>query len=177
MNINAITKHYDKLTAPERFTLLNGAIKRKDKNEVELLQRSAPRKRWDIPTTRGLIEAFQFLRDFHVMYMLAEIAHHAFLQMVGDDINLEKLCGVSWMDTLGIVQARTLSRAAAWVEICAEYGIDPGAELDGAPGVEFMNYHVDIMKRFNEIHPVKIDPAPHIADMRAVIAHYRAEWE
>ena len=177
MNINAITKHYDKLSTVERFTLLNGALKRGDKNEIELLQRSAPRKRWDIPTTRGLIEAFEFLRDFHVMYMLAEIAHHAFLQMIGDDINLEKLVGASWMETFDVVRARTLSRAAAWVEICAEYGIDPDAELEGAPGVDFMNYHVAIMKRYNEFHPVEVDPAPHIADMRAVIEHYRKQWE
>ncbi len=177
MNMTAITKQYDKLTAPERFTLVQSAIRRGDGADLEALQRSAPRKTWSIPTTRGLVEAFQFLSMFYIMAM-QENSTLYFLFLNMDDNKKEwNIGGYAWRDLLNLLQARTLSRDEAWRAVCKEYGVDPDDQIKDLPGAESVSFFVETMKRWQDMNPVKIDTTDYINDLHAVIERSRKEWE
>jgi len=177
MNMTAITKQYDKLTVTERFTLLHSAIKRGDDADLAALQRSAPCKTWSIPTTRGLVDAFQFLSMFHIMAMQENSVLYNLLLDVDDDLNELNTGGYTWIELLNLLQARTLSRDAAWRVVCLEYGINPEDLTSDLPGAESVLFFVEVMKRSNDINPVNVDPTEYINDLHAVIEKNRAEWE
>jgi hypothetical protein len=177
MNMTAITKHYDKLTTRERFALLHSAIKRGDDTELDALQRSAPRKSWSIPTTRGLVDAFQFLSTFHIMCMQENNTLYTLLLGMDEDIKKINIGGRPWIELLDLLQARTLSRDAAWRAVCGEYGIDPDDQTDDLPGAASVLFFVEVMKRSNENNPVNVDPTEYINDLHAVIEKTRAQWE
>ena len=175
MNLNTIQKNYGKLSTVERFKLLNLALARGDDADLTALQQSAPRKTWAIPTTRGLVEAFEFLSFWHIMTMQETNALFHLLEFIGDgDYTIE---GYSRLDLLAMIRRRTLARDAAWREVCKEYGIDPDELTGDLPGAESVRFFVDVMKRYNELVPVDVDSAEYIADLRGVIEHYREQWE
>ena len=175
MNINAITKHYDKLTAPERFKLLNAAFSRGDDADLVALQQSAPRKTWSVPITRGLVDAFDFLAMFHVMTMQENSALCSLLLTFGDEG--KTIEGKTYMELLEMIQARTLARDSAWREVCKEYNINADEIIDDCPGAESVRFFVTVMKRYNEYSPVEVDTSEYINDLRAVIEHHRKQWE
>ncbi len=179
MNINSIQKHYDRLTPPERFKAINAALLRGDESEADALRRSCPRKRWDIPTTRGLVEAFDFLAAWHVMTMLELDGLYWALLAVGDD-EIKPPDDLSWLDLLRSVESRALSRHAAWVEVCNEYGADPWQWLEGLPGAPAVKFFINTMQQITaraELPGVVVDPKPYADDLRAVIAEHRKRWE
>ncbi len=177
MNINAITKHYDKLSTVERFTLLNAALSRGDDTDLITLRQSAPRKTWSIPTTRGLGEAFDFLAMFHIMAMQEYNALHYLLLSLGDDGEAVNIDGYTYMELLEMIQARTLARDIAWREVCKEYNLNADEIIGDCPGAESVRFFVTVMKRYNESYPVEVDPAECLADLRGVIELKRKEWE
>lgn len=177
MNINSITKHYDKLSTVERFKLLNAALQRGDDSDRAALQRTAPRKVWSIPITRGLVEAFDFLAAWHVMTMQELNVLYSLLLSI-DELETFTLPDGHTRESLwGIIQRRALARDAAWREVCKEYSIDADKWIADYPGAESVRFFVDVMKRYNELAPVDFDPAEYIADLRGSIEHYRKMWE
>lgn len=175
MNINAITKHYDKLSTVERFKLLNAALSRGDDTDLAALRQSAPRKTWSVPITRGLVEAFEFLAMFHIMTMQENSALYTLLLTFGDEG--KTIEGKTYMELLGMIQARTLARDSAWREVCKEYNIDADEIIADCPGAESVRFFITVMQRYNEYNPVEVDTSEYIADLRAVIEHHRREWE
>src|SRR5688500_231314 len=69
-----LTKHYDKLTARERFAAFMAADIRDDKTEMHALISSAPRKTFSFPHTRGLTDGFEFLSSWHMIKQLGNCA-------------------------------------------------------------------------------------------------------
>jgi hypothetical protein len=177
MNMNAITKHYDKLTTRERFGLLVAAGARGDDTDRAALLASAPRKTWSIPTTNGFAEAFTFLSMFHIMTMQENSTLYNLLLDMDEDIKKINMGGHTWIGLLALLQARTLSRDEAWRVVCAEYGINPEDLTSDLPGAESVLFFVEVMKRSNDINPVNVDPTEYINDLHAVIEKNRAEWE
>lgn len=178
MDTKTIQKNYDKLTAKERFSLLNAAIKRGDRNESSALQASAPKKGWSIPTTRGLVEAFEFLAMWHVMTMQELDSLYWLLLAVGDDEGVIKGAPEDgYLFLMDKVQSGAQARDMAWRSVCKEYSIDPDEAIQGYPGVMSINLLVESLKRFNDINPVKIDPGKYIDELHAVIEQYRKQWE
>src|SRR6187455_3383195 len=72
--IDQVKKHYDKLTARERFALLMAARDRDDDPEIKELLRTAPRKVWSMPNTNGLTEGFKFAGKWYMMEQLGNMA-------------------------------------------------------------------------------------------------------
>ena len=62
MNANGLAKHYDKLTAEERFALTMQAIARDDDPELARLGTAAQRFRLSVPDTSPYLDAFQEVR-------------------------------------------------------------------------------------------------------------------
>lgn len=179
MNITSIQKHYDKLSTVERFTAINAALSRGDESEAAALRRSAPKKTWAISTTNGLLEAFTFLSMWHVMSMQEYSALYWLLLAIGDD-EIKAADDATWSNLVRGVMGRALSRHAAWVEVCKEYGADPWAWLEGFPGADALKQFIDIISTTNklvEAAAVEVNPQPFADDLRAVIVEYRKQWE
>lgn len=182
MNINAIQKHYGKLSTVERFGLMNAAARRGDNNELITLRDSAPRRSWSIPITRGLFEAFEFLAMWHVMTMLEAYGLYWALIAIGDDTTPGGDDN-TWGELLRGVMGRALSRQAAWVEVCAEYGVDPWQWLNGLPGVDTVKLFLHTLngdharRGLLDAAAVEVEPKPYVDDYRAVIAEHRRQWE
>ena len=176
MNINSIQKHYDKLSTVERFKLLNAALQRGDDTDRAALQQSAPRKTWSIPTTNGLVKAFDFLGMWHIMTMQELDSIYWLLLAIGDD-EIKLPDDNSWLGLVESIQRRGLSRDMAWRAVCNEYSIDPDQWIEDYPGALSIRLFVDAMKAYCEYNPVDVDPAEYINDFRAVIELHRKEWE
>jgi len=186
MNINAITKHYDKLTINERFALMNAANYRGDENDRAALIRSAPRKVWSMPNTSGLIDAFDMAASWHIMGMLHKQANYYFLLSVVDDdlirvTNVKDRAHVDISATMQQCLTDTVTTCAAWRVVCGEYGVDPVRVLEGMPGALSLGIFEVIARRMIEkTTGAEIDPdelAASAADMRAVIEQCRKRWE
>ncbi len=176
MNIQSIQKHYDKLTTRERFALLTAAIYRGDEADRAALVSSSPRKTWSIPTTHGIVEAFNFLAMWHVMTMQELDSLYWLLLAIGDD-ETKLSDDNTWLDMMGDIQRRGLSRDSAWRTVCNEYSVDPDKQIADYPGAVSIGFFVDAMKEYSEHNPVDVDPAEYINDLRAVIEIKRKEWE
>ncbi len=189
MNMNAITKHYDKLTINERFALMNAANYRGDESDRAALVRSAPRKRWEMPNTTGIVDAFDMAAMWHVMGMMHIQANYYFLLYVVDDeladaINLLNKKDGEKIDIMQAMQQcliDTVTTCAAWRVVCGEYGVDPVKVLEGLPGALSLGLFEMIARRtIEETTGEEIDPgelATTAADIRAVIELCRKRWE
>ncbi|MEK6751603.1 MAG: hypothetical protein AABZ00_04995 [Chloroflexota bacterium] len=179
MNINAIQKHYDKLTTRERFALIVAAGMRGDEADRAALLRTAPRKTWSIPTTNGLAEAFNFLSMFHVMDTLRLETNFYFLLSMGDEEDgiFEKM-GITSMDALENIARAILANCEAWRVVCSEYGVDPVKILDPLPGADCLELLEYMVKRMYESDPLELsDLQETIEGYRRTIETKRKEWE
>jgi hypothetical protein len=184
MNINAIQKHYDKLTVKERFALIVAAGVRNDDQELDALLRSAPRKVFSFPNTYGLSDAFIFLSMWHVMNQLGLCASVYYIAIVGEDES--KLKGVkiagkpfTFGDGMDFLFTRIMTNCEAWRVICKEYGVDPEKMLEGYPYIEMIDLteltartaYLDAPLELPELQETIIN------GYREVIETKRKQWE
>ena len=185
MNINAITKHYDKLTINERFALMQAAIYRGDDADRAALARTAPRKRWEMPNTTGLMDAFHMAADWHVMGLLAMQSDYYFLLSLNNSDDLIRLVSKKYKDPLDIDELMTklihdiLVTCEAWRRVCSDYGVDPVRILEGLPGAgEPLAIFEATIQAAAQVRPVDLgDVDDYIKDMRTVIETLRKRWE
>ena len=182
MNINAITKHYDKLTINERFALMQAAINRGDDTDRAALARTAPRKRWEMPNTTGLIDAFDTAAQWHMMGLSAMRGDFYYLLSLDDD--LIRLVNKKDKQPLDIDELMTklihdvLVTCEAWRRVCSDYGVDPARILEGLPGSEPLAIFEATIQIAAQIRPVDIsDLDTYINDIRTVIELLRKRWE
>ena len=184
MNTNAITKHYDKLTINERFSLMQAAIYRGDDADRAALARTAPRKRWEMPNTTGLMDAFHTAADWHVMGLSAMRGDFYYLLSLVDD-DFIQVVSKKYKDPLDIDELMTkqihdiLVTCEAWRRVCSDYGVDPVRILEGLPGAgEPLAIFEATIQAAAQIRPVDLgDLDTYINDMRTVIETLRKRWE
>jgi hypothetical protein len=70
MNLKALSKHYDQLTARERIALLIAASSRSDPLECQRLLSSAPKAHYSIPHHRAVAEALAEAASLHLLTRL-----------------------------------------------------------------------------------------------------------
>jgi len=182
MNITAITKHYDKLTINERFALMQAAIMRGDDADRDALARTAPRKRWEMPNTMGLVDAFEAAAEWHVMGLSAMRGDFYFLlSLVDEPIQLVHKKDKHPLDIDELMTKLIhdiLVTCEAWRRVCSDYGVDPSRILEGLPGVEPLELFEVTVQAAAQIQPVELgDLDKYISDMRTAIETLRKRWE
>ena len=183
MNINAITKHYDKLTINERFSLMQAAIYRGDDADRAALARTAPRKRWEMPNTTGLMDAFDTAAAWHVMgVMTMQMEFYYLLSLDNEDVVIRLVNKDK--QPLDIDELMTklihsiLVTCEAWRRVCSDYGVDPVRILEGLPGSDTIDLFEATIQAAAQIRPVDLgDLDTYINDMRTVIETLRKRWE
>ncbi|MEK6753468.1 MAG: hypothetical protein AABZ00_14520 [Chloroflexota bacterium] len=183
MNINAIQKHYDKLTIKERFALLVAAGARKDDQDRDALLRSAPRKVFSFPNTYGLSDAFEWLAMWHVMNQLGLCASAYYITIVVEDES--ELTGVkiagrpfNFEDALDFLFMRIMTNCEAWRAICKEYGIDPEKILEGLPYIEMIELSELTARAAYLDAPLELPELQETVNgYREVIETKRKQWE
>ena len=184
MNTNAITKHYDKLTINERFSLMQAAIYRGDDADRDALARTAPRKRWDMPNTTGLMDAFHTAADWHVMGVMTMQTEFYYLLSLDDVDDLIRLVNKQDGNPTTLDELMTklihniLVTCEAWRRVCSDYGVDPVRILEGLPGGDTIDLFEAFIQAAAQIRPVDLgDLDTYINDMRTVIETLRKRWE
>jgi hypothetical protein len=180
MNTNRLQKHYDKLTAKERYAALIAAKGRGDSQEYDALVKSCPRKTWRVAVTIGIAEAFDSLAMFHVLMQLGYAASFYYL-LANDDISEIKAAAgetVTAQDAMTLTQQRILEGREAWRAICKEHGLDPDQMLEHLPFVEMITINELIAMRAKEIAPFELSDLQNVIDSyRLAIETKRKEWE
>jgi len=176
MNIKNLQKHYDKLTAKERFAAIVAAGIRNDDQERAALLQSAPCKVFSFPHTYGLSDAFEWLAFWHVMNQLGYAA--VFYHLLAHDEIEADINGMTSDDMLGLIQRRILEGRGAWRAICQEYGIDPAQMLDGLPFIEMIEIMELTVTAAAQIRPIELTDLPQaIEGYRAAIEQKSKGWE
>jgi hypothetical protein len=184
--IDQLKKHYDKLTARERFALIMGAYARMDEPTIDELLASAPRKIFSMPHTRGLTDGFQFAAMYHMIDQLGWAASMYWFMQASEGEKSGKVITIGSVtydldDVLTNVFKRMLSNAEAWREMCQEYKIDPEGVLQHyphAPMLEMIELIVNgaaVLMGEGGIDPREKDET--LKTYRMVIEHHAAGWE
>lgn len=169
---NNIQQHYDKLTNNERFSLLLAAAAREDIAERGKILQATPRKRWEVHTTFGLGNAFDWLAMWHMMQQLGQGAALYYL-LYNDDLAADQA-----KETIELLQRRILETRKAWQIVCAEYGADPAQLLDGLPFIELYNQIGRTAETMQIDNPQELADLPeNIEALRAAVEIKRKEWE
>jgi hypothetical protein len=176
MNIAAIQKNYNKLTPTERFSMLTAAIDRDDAQDRAALIASSPRKRWDVPTTRGLGDAFEFLSAFHVNMQLGYAGVFWYLLFCEDDETRMKYNGLDFNDAMILLQRRIITGREAWRAVCAAYGVDPGGLLLNHNFVEMIDI-TELMVKAANPDLEYLDLQENIESYKLAIETKRKDWE
>jgi hypothetical protein len=130
--IDQIKKHYDKLTARERFVLVVAADARGDQAERAALLASAPKVTFRFPHIKGISDGFDILTEYHIMQQLGTAGSFWMLIYLteGDEyprrletIEAEEI--PTGETALTLTARRFLEGLEGYRAICAEYGIDP----------------------------------------------------
>jgi hypothetical protein len=176
MDIKNLRKNYDKLTVKERFAAIVAAGMRGDDQERKALLQSAPRKRFSIPDTWGISEAFEWAATWHVMNQLGYAASFYYL-LFSEDENF-KIADVTYNDAMILIQRRILTEREAWRAICKEYGVDPEKILEGLPYIEMIDL-TELTARAAYIDaPLELPELQETIDgLRAAIEYKRKDWE
>lgn len=130
--IEQVKKHYNKLTAPERFALLIRAAIREDKADENALINSAPTVSWEFPHTIGLTLGFRQLVKNHLIHQLGMAGNFFMLtyfsnedmDRVLDTIEGQEITGET---ALTLTARRFLEGLEAFNAVCQEYNVDPAA--------------------------------------------------
>jgi len=128
MNTKGIQKHYDKLTARERFALTIQAAAREDEAERRALIDTAPKVTFEFPHTIGLHEGFRQLVKMHMIQQLGRAGTFFMLIGFNDDkhkFNLtEQGEAVTIGDAIELCARRFMEGLEAFAVICKEYDVD-----------------------------------------------------
>jgi hypothetical protein len=125
-----LTKHYDKLTARERFSLIVAAGVRGDEAERERLARSAPKQTFSVPNHRGYAEGFA---DVGNLYVALQLETGIWMWRVLAVIDTGKKENPRLQQCLAMFANRFLVLKRAWHLLCEEYGVDGDAVLSVHP--------------------------------------------
>jgi hypothetical protein len=179
MNLAAIRKNYDKLTHDERFSLLTAAKVRDDTQERAAILAATPRKRWDVPTTRGLGDAWETLSYFHVIMQLGYIASlYSLLFYEVDELAInDRGEKIKQDDALLLIQRRMITSREAWRAVCKDYGVDPAAMIEGLPFSEMIDINELIIAAANDGKIETLDLQENIDALKGAIETLRKDWE
>ena len=137
--IDQIKKHYDKLTARERFALMTAAYARGDDSEAKELLRTAPRKHYSVAHTEPLNQAFEFIAMMHIMSQLGHAAGMYYMMLACDGGALNVKIGDETFTeerALELLHRNIIGGRDAFRLICEEYKLDPNDILSQYPFVE-----------------------------------------
>ena len=176
MNIAAIQKNYDKLTATERFSLLTAAIDRDDAQDRAALIASSPMKTWKVPITYGLRDAFEFLSNFHVNMQLGYAAVFWYMLFCEDDETRMKFNGLDFNDAMILLQRRIITGREAWRAVCKDYGVDPDKMLERHNFSEMIGI-TELMVKAASPDLEFLDLQENIESGKLAIETMRKEWE
>jgi len=135
MNTNRLQKHYDKLTAKERFAAIVAAGMRGDDQEQDALMQSAPRKTFAVKEHYGISLAFERLSMY---YQIRQLEYAGLLMMASKIENPQDPDEL--FKSICVLAKRYQTGAAAWAALCKEYGIDPQAPTQDLPGDSVLNW-------------------------------------
>jgi hypothetical protein len=183
--IDQVKKHYDKLTAPERFALWTSAGARDDQAERRALLDSAPKVLFEFPHIKGLADGFADLTSYHLIQQLGTAGAFWMLIYLTDGeeypqrletIEAEEI--PTGETALTLTARRFLEGQEAYKAICAEYGIDPEAlENLYNPNPAWTAFTEIIIRRGLEMSETELtDLEATKAAYRTVIETKRAEW-
>lgn len=167
-----LQKNYNKLTASERFALLLAATARNDIADRAALLQSAPRKRWEVPTTYGLGYAWDTVSDWYIMQQLGSVAAFYYLIALDDE-------GDPAADILPQLQRNILTLHESFIAVCGDYGIDPKSIMQGLPYTEMIDLAIITIRAADQDRPPLDLPAlpESIETMRNLIETLRTKWE
>lgn len=169
--IDQLKKHYDKLTARERFALMVSAGARGDKAERDALADSAPTVTFEFPNVQGLSEGFDFLTSWHLIQQLGTAG--TFYMLIGMGGNKAMtIDGKEYTPAEAILLAarRFLEGMEAWKVICKEYNIDGDTLIGLYPGYEMLLAMTELaIRSFEEAQGGKIE----LKDLAVTIEFYR----
>jgi hypothetical protein len=180
--IDQVKKHYDKLTARERFALLVAASARDDETERRALLDSAPRVTFSFPHHHGIMEGFDFLTEYHIMQQLGTAGMFFLLTYLQDDPdrpihgpNGEEVTSESVITLTG---RRFLEGLEGYNAVCQEYSIDPETMTETYNLYpELLEFVEIIIRRGFELSETELtDLEATKAAYRQVIETKRADW-
>jgi hypothetical protein len=135
MNTNQLAKHYDKLTAMERFQLIKGAIARQDEEELERLKRSAPFIEFRAHHHHAIARHFWHMETFHLLKLvdIAAAYFEALAKLRNPQPQEGATPGDDWGEALSLGYVFKM-HWAGWRQFCAELNLDPEDDWVGVPG-------------------------------------------
>lgn len=173
MNLKALTKHYDQLTARDRLTLIIAASLRSDPVERQRLVDSAPRTTYSIPHHHALAQALAEAASLHLLTLLDLAAN--FWQWWGlcgwselksqirttanqadadntDEAENEEAEAVRRMCMVRYQAFLFVTHREGWKQFCRDWPIEPEALLQIKPGWD-MVVRTDAEARQNAYSP------------------------
>jgi len=176
MNLNALKKHYDKLTVEERVSAMMAAWGRDDMQEYRTLAQTAPYgKTFRVRETHGLLDAFEWLAIWHVLMQLGQMATLYFLLFHGEE--KIKVKGFDFDEAMTFVTKQIIEGSTAWREICKEHNIDPNDALNHLPFLVMIEYAEIIATALSIERGIQPEFDKAVEGYREVIKIKRAEWE
>ncbi len=147
MNLNCLTRLYNRLTARERLPLLLAARERGDAAEAQRLVRSAPRRAFTVPDYHGLAEGVDQLAQMHALCLLERVAcywrasgwlrrGHVERGADAEDGALSR----RWSDVARMWAYLFTVEARAWEQLMVEMHLDSEARLRDLPGYETLRW-------------------------------------
>jgi hypothetical protein len=134
MNTHDLTRHYDQLTAQERFALLLAAEARGDQREFRQLMDTAPRKNYSVPHHAPLVDVFLDVSKMFFMKLLEAASCYLDSFPLPDRKrrkDADPLAGWHEVMLLGYLFRTSLE---GWRLFCAELQIDPEFMWESWPG-------------------------------------------
>jgi hypothetical protein len=185
--IDQLKKHYNKLTAPERFALMVSAGARGDKSERKALSDSAPKVNFEFPNTQGLAEGFDFLTAWHVIQQLGSAGTFWLLNTMATDAEdgeaVTTLEGKQYVygEAISLAARRFIEGMEAFKAVCQEYNIDPEILTGLYSGYEMLLAYTElVIKSFYDENSVDANELKDLEETkqayRSAIEHEREAW-
>jgi hypothetical protein len=131
---NALAKHYPRLSADERFSLLLAASARGDEVEANRLATSAPRARYGVSHSFGRSLGFLVASALHRMEELTLAGLYFKTSAVADQVTGE--LAARCRDCARMYGYLVNVHADAWPEFCRRENLTPMMGTAGYPGEE-----------------------------------------
>ena len=183
LNLNTLQKHYDKLTARERYPLIVRAVLRDDEADRRALMDTAPKVRFTFPHTIGLAEGFTKLIHFYISEQLGRAALIFMLIGFDDDRHQFKTTAhgepITLGDAIELSARRFMEGLEAWQVICKEYNLDPALISEYCQHEHVLNFaEITIRAWYGEDYSTALLTGLEstIAGFREVIERERVSW-
>lgn len=194
-SINQLEKHYDKLTARERFALIAAAMEKGDRQTMKHLAQTGERKTWRVPVTNGLMEAFEFVASWYMMEQLGYVMTIYFIMGSFEDATqASKIFEITYKEhglkitpdeVIDRYTRQLLANAEAWRQLCDEYKIDSEVFIKGLPHYDVLQLVILLFDGVAgmtdsapgaDALPSHEDIAYHLDEMRKVIEYKAKDW-